>query len=71
MLFADKLHEREVNLSHAKLRKAKLTETSFLDSNLSYADFSGARDFEIYGCRGATFYETIMPDGSIRNDISG
>lgn len=58
----------KANLSHAKLRDAILTETSFDDANLSYADLSGARDFSINRCKGATFCETIMPDGSIRSD---
>ncbi|MCL1472768.1 pentapeptide repeat-containing protein [Argonema antarcticum] len=58
----------DANLSHANLRYAILTEASFFDGNLSYADLSGASGFSINRCQGATFCETIMPDGSIRTD---
>ncbi|MEH2158156.1 pentapeptide repeat-containing protein [Nostoc sp.] len=58
----------DANLSHTNLRRAILTETSFDDANLSHADLRGASYFSINSCKGATFNETIMPDGSIRSD---
>jgi len=59
---------REANLSHAKLERAILTETSFDKANLSYANFTGAIDFNIRRCKGAIFCETIMPNGTVRNE---
>jgi uncharacterized protein YjbI with pentapeptide repeats len=58
----------KANLSHAKLRRAILTETSFDEANLSYTDFTGAIDFELGRCKGAIFCETLMPDGTVRNE---
>ena len=60
----------KVNLIRAIFRYANLSEFGFYEVDLSYADFSGAREFEIGRCKDVVFYETIMPDGSIRTDAS-
>jgi uncharacterized protein YjbI with pentapeptide repeats len=56
------------NLSGAIFRGAFIEETEFSNADLSYADLKGAVGIEISYLDGATFCETIMPDGSIRND---
>ncbi len=59
----------DVDLRAAIFKNADLTETNFRNANLAYADFTGARNWEIEGrSEDVTFYETIMPDGSIRTD---
>ncbi len=57
-----------VDLSRAIFRNARLSETGFYDVDLSYADLSGARRFNEVRIENVLFYETIMPDGSIRTD---
>lgn len=57
-----------INLTRAIFRNAILSEVSFKDVNLSYADLSGAKQFIIGRCKNTVFYETIMPDGSVRTD---
>ena len=59
-----------VNLSRAIFRNATLNETGFKNANLSYADFSEAKEFDLKYSKNIIFYETIMPDGSIRTDIN-
>ena len=57
--------------SHYKdcdFRNAILDEFSFHDVNLSYADLQGAKEFTLGRCKNVIFYETMMPDGSIRTD---
>ena len=56
------------NLTRAIFRNTVLSEVSFKNANLSYVDFSGAKEFIVGMCKNAIFYETIMPDGSIRTD---
>lgn len=58
----------KTDLTRAIYRNAVLSEVSFKNVNLSYADLSGAREFIIGMCENVIFYETIMPDGSIRTD---
>ena len=56
------------DLTKAIFRNAILDEFSFHDVNLSYADLQGAKEFTLGRCKNVIFYETIMPDGSIRTD---
>jgi uncharacterized protein YjbI with pentapeptide repeats len=57
-----------VDLSRVIFKNATISETSFTHANLSYADLSGAKEFDSCSCRGTIFYATIMPDGSVRTD---
>ena len=59
---------KNVDLTRAIFKNATLGETSFKNVNLSYADFSGARRFNEGNYINLIFYQTIMPDGSIRTD---
>ncbi len=58
----------EVDLRGAIFRNATISETSFTNANLSYANLRGARKFSSCSCEGTIFYETIMPNGSIFTD---
>ncbi len=58
----------DVELRSAVFRDTTLSEVNFRGSNLAYADLRGAREFSSCFCEGTIFYETIMPDGSIRTD---
>ena len=58
----------EVDLTRAIFKNAILGEASFYDANLSYVDFSGAKRFNEVRFDNVVFYETIMPNGSIRTD---
>ena len=60
---------QKVNLSGVMFRNATISETSFRDANLSYADLSGVKELDSCSLRGTIFYKTIMPDVSIRSDI--
>jgi len=57
-----------VNLTRAIFRNSTISETSFKNANLSHVDLSGVKEFDSCSCKGIIFYETIMPDGSIRTD---
>ena len=57
-----------VDLTRAIFRNATLSEVSFYKVDLSYADLSGAERFNEVSIKNTIFYETIMPDGSIRTD---
>ena len=57
----------EVDLTKAIFRNAILGEAGFCNANLSYVNFSGARKFNEVRFDNVVFYETIMPDGSIRS----
>ena len=56
-----------VDLTRAIFRNATISETSFKNANLSFVDLRGVKEFDSCSCRGIVFYETIMPDGSIRS----
>lgn len=58
----------KVDLSRAIFRNAIFEEAGFSKANLSYVDLRGAKKFIIESCENVIFYETIMPDGSIRSD---
>ena len=58
----------EVDLTRAIFKNAILGEAGFCDANLSYVDFSGAKRFNEVRFDNVVFYETIMPNGSIRTD---
>jgi uncharacterized protein YjbI with pentapeptide repeats len=59
---------RGADLSYCYFRGAFVEETEFSNANLSYADLRGAVGIEIAYLDDAIFCETIMPDGSVRND---
>ncbi len=59
---------KNVNLTKAIFRGAVFSEFDFSRTDLSYVDFRGAKDFDCVGFNDVIFYETIMPDGSIRTD---
>lgn len=73
---------RDANLSGADLTNADLTTASLARTNLSSANLTGAKldssklglanlkdaQLDSASLTGAVFYETIMPDGSIRNE---
>ena len=58
----------KADLSYCYFRGAFIEETEFSNANLSYADFRGAVGIEMAYLDSAIFCETIMPDGSVRND---
>jgi uncharacterized protein YjbI with pentapeptide repeats len=55
-----------VNLTEANLTKADLSNTDLSSSNLSNADLSDANLTDTI-LEGAIFYNTVMPDGSVRS----
>lgn len=57
-----------VNLTGAIFNNAILGETGFSNADLSRVDFSGVKRFNEVRFDNVIFYETIMPDGSIRTD---
>jgi uncharacterized protein YjbI with pentapeptide repeats len=57
----------EVDLREAIFRNATIGETYFDKCNLAYADFREAKKL-CFNSENSIFYETIMPDGSIRTD---
>ena len=60
----------KTNLKGANFSNTLLEETGFNGSNLSHTNFSGALKFDLPRCKKAIFYETILPDGTIRTDNS-
>ncbi len=52
-----------VDLRGAIFRNANFIEGNFDDTVLSYADLTGAKNFDRY--ENVIFYETIMPNGQI------
>ena len=57
-----------VDLRRSIFRNATFDEAGFHNANLSYADLSGAKKLITQSFENVIFYETIMPDGSIRTD---
>ncbi|PSB47136.1 pentapeptide repeat-containing protein [Chamaesiphon polymorphus] len=53
----------DVDLRGAIFRNANFIEGDFTNTDLSYADLSGAKNLD--GYKNVICYETIMPDSSI------
>lgn len=57
-----------VNLRGAIFKNTDLVETHFNGCDLTYANFTGARESSLRPFKKCLIYETIMPDGSICTD---
>lgn len=58
---------RGCNLNNANLKNTSLKDANLQQANLSYANLEQA-DLKDTKFDGAIFYNTITPDGSIKND---
>lgn len=55
----------DANLRGTIFKGANFVEGGFKNTDLSYADLTGAKNLSLGDCRKVIFHETIMPNGQI------